>query len=113
MDFISIQEDNLKEIISNIGYNINSVVLNVSKKQELGEYQYNGVMELAKRNNKNPIELANQIKDKMLETDYYSNVSVAGPGFINITFNEKYVIDYMNKINVDININKPTSKIKL
>lgn len=112
MNFITEQENNLKEIINSLGFNVDVVVLSVSKKQEYGEYQYNGVMELSKRLGKNPIDIANIIVEKMLEKDYYSKVTVANPGFINITFNEKYLIDYMNKINIDINVNKCESKSK-
>lgn len=112
MDFITREENNLKDLINSLGFDIDSVVLTVSKKVEYGEYQYNGVMELSKRLGKNPIEVANLIKDKMLETDYYSDVNIAGPGFINITFNEKYLIEYLNEINKDLNINKPLPKNK-
>ncbi len=112
MNFIAVSETNLKNIINQFEFNVDSVVLIPSKKPEYGEYQYNGVMELAKRVGENPIELANKIVEKMKETDYYTNVSVAGPGFINIKFNDKYLIDYMNEINKDININKPLNKSK-
>ncbi len=103
---------NLKKILKELNYDVDFVVLSPSKKQEFGQYQYNGVMELAKRYKKNPIEIANSIVNAMNTKDYYSNVSVAGPGFINIKFNDSYLIEYMNKINLDININKCENKLK-
>lgn len=111
-NFILKEEETLKKIINEIGLNVDSVILIPSKKQELGQYQYNGVMELAKKLNKNPIELANTIVDKMISKDLYKSVNIAGPGFINITFKDEALIEYANYINKDININKPSLKNK-
>lgn len=111
-NFILKEEETLKKIINEIGLNVDSVILIPSKKQELGQYQYNGVMELAKKLNKNPIELANTIVDKMISKDLYKSVNIAGPGFINITFKDLDLIEYANNINKDININKPSLKNK-
>lgn len=111
-NFILKEEETLKKIINEIGLNVDSVILIPSKKQELGQYQYNGVMELAKKLNKNPIELANTIVDKMISKDLYKSVNIAGPGFINITFKDETLIEYANYINKDININKPSLKNK-
>lgn len=111
-NFILKEEETLKKIINEIGLNVDSVILIPSKKQELGQYQYNGVMELAKKLNKNPIELANTIVDKMISKDLYKSVNIAGPGFINITFKDEVLIEYANNINKDININKPSLKNK-
>lgn len=104
--FIYLQQEKIKEIIINLGYEVNNVLLYKSSKPELGQFQYNGVMEIAKKYKLNPIEIANKIILELNKSNDYHNVNIAGPGFINITFNDSVLIDYMNIINKDININK-------
>ncbi len=105
-NYIYLQEEKIKSIINSFGFNETNVVLVKSSKPELGQYQYNGVMEIAKKNKMNPIELANKVVNILKNDSNYKDVNVAGPGFINITFSDKSLIDYMNLINLDININK-------
>ena len=56
MDFIKSQEEKIKEVLNKIGYKVDYVKLNVSNMPELGDYQFNGVMPLAKEYHKNPRE---------------------------------------------------------
>ena len=46
--FIKRQEKILKNIIKSCGYEVETVDLVASSRRDLGEYQYNGVMGLAK-----------------------------------------------------------------
>jgi arginyl-tRNA synthetase len=48
MNFIKKQELYLKEVLEKCGYMVDSVNLVVSSRPDLGEYQYNGAMGLAK-----------------------------------------------------------------
>ena len=52
--FIYLQQEKIKEIIINLGYEVNNVLLYKSSKPELGQFQYNGVMEIAKKYKLNP-----------------------------------------------------------
>ena len=52
-------------------------------------------MSLAKKYGKNPREIAQSIVDAL--DDRFENVNIAGPGFINVTINEKYLLDKMNE----------------
>mgnify|MGYP003300211246 CR=1 FL=1 len=47
-------------IIKKLGYET-KVVLNISNRPELGDYQYNGCMKLAGINHEKPIDIANKI----------------------------------------------------
>ena len=109
-NFIYIQEEKINKILIDLGYEIASVSLNKSSKPELGQYQFNGVMELAKKYKENPIEIANKIVNVLKLDSNYSNINIAGPGFINITFSDNSLLEYMTIINKDINVNK--SKLK-
>lgn len=111
-NFICEQEEKLKKIIIECGYEIDNVRLNTSSRPDLGQYQFNGVMQLAKINNKNPRIIADEIVAKMSCDDAYYNVNVAGPGFINITFSDKVLSSYMEKFRSNIKHNICISKNK-
>ena len=103
--FIEKEEQFIKEIIKECGYEIEEVVLNISSRPEFGDYQFNGVMSLAKAYGKNPREIATEIVDKIKVMNRYKDINIAGPGFINITFNDEQLINHMNELNENININ--------
>jgi arginyl-tRNA synthetase len=50
---------------------------------QFGDYATNIAMQLAKPVGKNPREIAEQIAEKLREDDEFSEVTIAGPGFIN------------------------------
>lgn len=52
---------------------------------QFGDYATNVALQLAKPLGKNPREIAEEIKAKLQENDELGEVSVAGPGFINVT----------------------------
>ena len=60
------------------------IVLQPTKNAEHGDYQINGVMAAAKRHNRNPRELAQQVADKLSVNHVIESAEVAGPGFINL-----------------------------
>lgn len=51
---------------------------------EFGDYASNIALQLAKQVGKNPREVAEEISEKLRETGEFSEVSIAGPGFINV-----------------------------
>ncbi len=101
-DFIKNQEEKLKEIIIKCGYTIDNVSIVPSVKPELGQFQFNGVMELAQRNKINPRIIADAIVQKMNGDEDYKNVNVAGPGFINISFSDKALSNYLEYLRTHI-----------
>ena len=112
LDFIKQQELEIKKIINECGYELDKVTLVVSSRKDLGQYQYNGVMSLAKIYHKNPIEIANEIVSKMKDNSIYKNVNVAGPGFINITFSDEKLTEYIEQLrNNHYEIDNPHKKI--
>ena len=111
-NFIYKLEEKLKNIIKECGYDADKVSLVTSSRPDLGEYQYNGVMGLAKVYKKNPNIIANEIVEHLLQDSTFSNVNIAGPGFINLSFSDEALIEYMNEVKDDININKGQLKKK-
>ena len=92
----------LLDIINDLGYECNSVNLVVSSRTELGQFQLNDAFTLAKMNHENPREGAEKIVSKL--DDRFTNVNIAGPGFINLSFSDSYLINYLNKGINDFNI---------
>lgn len=112
MNFIKRYEVYIKEVLNDLGYEIDEVKLIKSSRPEFGMYQFNGAMVLAKRYHKNPIDIANEIKNKLeLNKDFF-NINIQGAGFINISFSDEVLVKYMNELIKDINIgiNKYQSK---
>lgn len=101
----------IQNILLSLGYD-EPVQVSVSNKPELGDYQYNGCMTIAGKNHINPRELAEKIVAELSKISDYKNINIAGPGFINISFNDDVLVDYMNVIHSDFekNIYKVTDK---
>ena len=104
-NYIKEKELYLKTIINELGYEVEEVTLVPSSRKDLGEYQYNGVMSLAKKNHENPNEIANKIVDILKNNKDFTNINIAGPGFINISFSNDSLIKYLNEISKDVKIN--------
>ena len=112
MSIIKNLTNDIKEIVKSAGYEVENLVLQPSGRRDLGEYQLNDAMTLAKEYKKNPREIATDIANKLEEDSRFTNINIAGPGFINITLTEEYLVEVLNKINEDIfeNIDKKEPK---
>ena len=66
-------------------------LLQAASRPEFGDYQANGVMAAAKRAGRNPQEVAQQVIDALDLTDIAQDLSIAGPGFINITLAPQFI----------------------
>ena len=95
MSFIKETELYLKELLNNLGYELDEVLLESSSRRDLGEFQINSAMSLAKKYGKNPREIAQNIVDNL--DNRFTNVNIAGPGFINVSISEEYLLKRMNE----------------
>ncbi len=100
----------IKEIIKSAGYEIDSFILQPSGRPELGDFQINDAMTLAKKYGENPRAIAQKIVDKIEKNAKFTNVNIAGPGFINIALSDNLLIDFLNTIIVDSSINVDKEK---
>lgn len=105
-------ENKMKNKMNEIGLMVEEVILNPSNRPDLGDYQYNGAMQLAKIYHDNPMNIANKIVDKMKDFPEFKEINVANPGFINITLSDKFLIDFANHslINIESNYNLGINK---
>ena len=72
-----------------------------SKNAKFGDYQANGAMAAAKAMKANPRELAQQIVDKLSLDGIASKIEIAGPGFINIHLDQKWLAEQLRKTSND------------
>ena len=104
-------ENLLNNLCKNIGYD-DKVTLSLTNRPDLGEYQINDAMKLAKIYHKSPLIIANEIKDVIKENLYFEDVNVAGSGFINISLSNQFLIEFLNEIKDNIlkNVNMQEKK---
>lgn len=88
-------EKNLSQIIHTL-YNLD-VEPQVSRPApEFGDYATNVALQLAKPVGKSPREIAQEIAAALEETGQYSEVTIAGPGFINIRVSASALAQKLN-----------------
>lgn len=85
---------NLYKYVSNainekLGTTVN---LEVPRNRDFGDFSTNAAMVMAKSAGKNPRELAAEILPKLTELDFIADASIAGPGFINITLKNDFLV---------------------
>lgn len=102
----------IKDSLNSLGYEIEDATINPSNRPELGDYQFNGIMPMAKIYHKSPIEIANLLIPLIKEYPEIKDASVAGPGFINLSFNDFFLLDFMNESleNIESNYNLGINK---
>lgn len=105
MSLLKELEQDVKKIIEKSGYEVDNFILETSNRRDLGEYQINDAMSLAKKYHKNPREIAEDIVKDLEQDSRFTNINIAGPGFINISLSQDYIIDILNKMSKDIHIN--------
>lgn len=111
---MSIIKDLEKDIVSAInkaGYEISNPLFVQSNRKDLGQFQINCPMSLAKKYGKSPRDIALDITKELEKDTRLTNINIAGPGFINITLTNDSLCDMLNLINgnLNINIDKQTS----
>lgn len=94
MSFIKECEEYILNVFESCGYDISEVILEVSSREDLGEFQVNTCMSLAKKYGKNPRVIAEEIISNF--DDRFENVNIAGPGFINVSINKNQLLNVVS-----------------
>ena len=91
---------------------INSITIELPPKNQEAHISCNAAMLLAKENNQKPIEVA-KILVKHFTKDFkeFKSVEIAGPGFLNISFNQKFWKNYLNQV-IKLNTKYGSNKLK-
>ena len=94
MSLIKETEKYLKDIVNELGYDLPNIELVRSNRPEFGDFQINVAFSLAKKYHENPRVLAEKIVSKL--DSRFTNVNIQGAGFINLSFDNKILIKYVN-----------------
>jgi arginyl-tRNA synthetase len=70
-------------------------VLRATSDAKHGDYQVNGVLPLAKREKKNPRELAELVAKELEKDSAFERVDVAGPGFVNLRLSSAWLAEQL------------------
>lgn len=106
MDIVNILKDKILNCVSdlieektnNISINMNSIVVERPKKQFQGDYSTNVAMILGKSFSSDPRKIGELIKLKLTDKEFIENISIDGPGFLNIKINHKIWNKLINEI---------------
>ncbi len=94
--FYKILEEKITNALKECNYEDNELVVFESNRKDLADYQYNGSMKLAKVYHKSPMEIANDIIEKLKNDSYFKEINVANPGFINMKISDEALIEFTN-----------------
>lgn len=98
LDLIS---EKMKQAFEATGYSADLGKVTLSNRPDLCEYQCNGAMAGAKQYHKAPIMIANEVAEKLQDSEVFSEVSAVAPGFLNLKVREKFVKDYLQAMRED------------
>ncbi len=74
-------------------YGLDAVIELERPEEQFGDFATNVAMRLAKELGKNPREIAQEVVQKLHSEPLFSEVGVAGPGFINMTLSDRVLIE--------------------
>lgn len=113
--FIEQISDVFKNAFEDLGYTRESGRVNVSNRPDLCEFQCNGALADAKKFKKAPRMIAEEVVEKLKDNKIFKNLEIAGPGFINITIDNEFLIEYVNEMNKDerLGLSKATEVKKI
>ncbi len=97
LDFLS---DHVSMIFEDIGYDKEFGKVDISSRPELSQFQCNGALAIAGKFKKNPREIAQQIADRLQKNDFLENITINGPGYINMSVTDTFLVQ--NVLDLDL-----------
>lgn len=84
----------ISQIVQDL-FDVTTNVVLTRPDSQFGDYATNIAMQLAKSLGKSPREIAEQIASRLRETGDFSDVTVAGPGFINLHLSDSVLLSLL------------------
>jgi arginyl-tRNA synthetase len=88
----------IENALKNADIEADDIIISDATKPEFGDYQFNGIMKLAKVLRQNPRQIALNVVGHIDTTTMIDRVEVAGPGFINIWLKNDWLSQETNAI---------------
>ena len=91
----------IEKALNYLGYEIGEVEVDYPKVETFGDYTTNVAMVLAKVAKKNPMEVAESIKNKVesIKQNEIEKIEIVKPGYINFHLSKEYLQDKVREIN--------------
>ncbi len=86
------------QAFSTIGIDASFGRTSLSQRRELGQFQCNGALGAAKQVGRNPREIAEQVIVELEKSGLFSDLSIAGPGFINIRLSDDFLLGHISDL---------------
>lgn len=98
---LDVLSEKMGEAFAAAGYDAALGRVTVSNRPDLCEYQCNGAMAGAKQYKKAPLMIANDIVDKLKESDVFKEAEAVAPGFLNLKLSEEFLEGYIKEMRND------------
>ncbi|MBD5508119.1 MAG: arginine--tRNA ligase [Lachnospiraceae bacterium] len=95
LDLIS---EEMKKAFEEAGYDRELGRVTLSNRPDLCEFQCNGAMAGAKKYHKAPLMIAQEVAEKLTDSDVFGEVSAVAPGFLNLKITEAFIKSYLNEM---------------
>jgi arginyl-tRNA synthetase len=82
----------------------------VSGRPDLAQFQCNGALAAAKAAKQNPRAIAEKVAETLRAHGAFREVSLAGPGFINLSVTDAYLAEAMNRVAKDDRLGQPVKE---
>ena len=83
--------EEMKQAFDACGYDASYAKVTLSNRPDLCEYQCNGAMAAAKAYKKKPIDIANDVVEKLQGSRVFEEVNAVMPGFINLKIGNEFL----------------------
>jgi arginyl-tRNA synthetase len=88
-------------VFSELGLNAEFGRVTPSNRPDLGQFQCNGALAAAKAAKQNPRAIAEQVMAKLQALPQFRDISLAGPGFINLSLTDAALAEHANRAAAD------------
>ena len=89
MNLLSVIDEKVTNAFVACGFKDAMTLVRAADRPDLADYQANGALALAKSLHQNPREVAEKVAEELKKDSFFSEVSVAGPGFINMKIQDE------------------------
>ena len=89
MNLLSVLNEKVEKAFVACGFKNAQTLVRAADRPDLADYQANGALALAKSLHQNPREVAEKVAQELKKDSFFSEVSVAGPGFINMKIKDE------------------------
>ncbi|MDR3206723.1 MAG: arginine--tRNA ligase [Oscillospiraceae bacterium] len=107
MSFTTVLDGILRDCFAACGYAPGGGLAKYSDRPDLCQFQCNEAFKIAKEQKKNPRDVAGQIVRQLEGYDIFAAISIAGPGFINLTLRDDFLAKHVEEMATAPNMGIP------